>query len=316
MEVSSQNIQLISDQTALEGLIAELGRAPALALDIETINWWERERERIALVQFAFREDERSDREPRVVVIDALAEIDLEPLREPLELSAHPKAIHNASYDAVRLSRHLNIRTSPIHDTMLAARRSGERKCSLQAQAETHLGLRLDKTEQRGDWSRRPLSAEQLHYAALDASCTLRLYEHQISLGLRGDYELRATTLRPAESLPFTQPLRFEPTVATAIETSHAETEISHVALALLGIVTELAGRYSPEHLAVSVGIERVGLAGWIIDRMIGAEADIDESSARLEIAVLCERDLVRLSPTRRLDATASGHSLWQKYRE
>ena len=33
-------------------------------------------------------------------------------------------------------------------------------------------------------------------------------------------------------------------------------------AVALLGVLTELAGRYSPERLAVSAGSERVGLAG------------------------------------------------------
>ncbi|HWQ36584.1 MAG TPA: ribonuclease D [Blastocatellia bacterium] len=316
--MSSQHIQLISDQAALEALISEASQAPALALDIETINWWDRENERIALVQLAFRDDERPDAEPRVAVIDALAGVDLEPLRAPLELSARPKAIHNASYDAVRLSRHLRIRTSPIHDTMLAARRSGERKCSLQAQVEAHLGLRLDKTSQRSDWSRRPLDAEQLQYAALDASCTLRLYERQIARGLRGDYELREPPTSKQESLPLMASIRLplhETGAAATPEAAHTEAELSGLPLALLGIVAELNGRYSPEHLAVSVGSERVGLVGWIIDRMIGTEADVDEGSARLEIAALCERGLLRLSLTRRLEATPAGSSLWQRHK-
>lgn len=316
--MSSQHIQLISDQTALEALISEAGHAPALALDIETINWWDRESERIALVQLAFRDDERPDAAPRVAVIDALAGIDLEPLRAPLELSARPKAIHNASYDAVRLSRHLRIRTSPIHDTMLAARRSGERKCSLQAQVEAHLGLRLDKTAQRSDWSRRPLDTEQLQYAALDASCTLRLYEQQIARGLRGDYELREPPTSKQEALPLTASIRLplhDTGAAATPEAAHPEAELSGLRLALLGIVTELNGRYSPELLAVSVGSERVGLTGWIIDRMIGAEADVDEGSARLEIAALCKRGLLRLSLTRRLEVTPAGISLWQRHK-
>ncbi|MFN7949492.1 MAG: ribonuclease D [Blastocatellia bacterium] len=315
--MSSHNIDLISDQPSLEALMARLGSAPALALDIETINWWDREQERIALVQLAWRPPEQPEGEPQVAVIDALAAIDLEPLRAPLELSARPKAIHNASYDAVRLSRHLKIRTSPIHDTMLAARRSGERKCSLQAQVETHLGLRLDKAEQRSDWSRRPLGAEQLHYAALDASCTLRLYEQQVARGLRGDYELRAPLTSRQESLPLDSAIHLANQSAAPVAMPETATEagLSRLALALLGIVTELSGRYSPEHLAVSVGSERVGLAGWIIDRMLGAEADIDEASARLEIAALCESRLLRPGLTRRLETTPAGSRLWQQHK-
>ncbi len=315
--MSSHHIELISDQPSLEALLARLGSAPALALDIETINWWDREHERIALVQLAWRAPRQPEGEPQVAVIDALAAIDLEPLRAPLELSARPKAIHNASYDAVRLSRHLKIRTSPIHDTMLAARRSGERKCSLQAQVETHLGVRLDKAEQRSDWSRRPLGAEQLQYAAQDASCTLRLYEQQVARGLCGDYELRAPLTSRQESLPLDSAIRLVPQTPepVAVAGTAIEAGLSGLALALLGIVTELNGRYSPEHLAVSVGSERVGLAGWIVDRVLGAEADPDEASTRMEIAALCESRLLRLGLTRRLEATPAGSRLWQQHK-
>jgi len=164
-------VEIINDQSALAAIVERLNTASVIALDIETANWWDRESERVSLVQLAFRENG----EMRVAVIDALAGFDPEMLRQPLELSLQTKAIHNASFDAVKLARHFSISTSPIHDTMLAARRSGERRCSLQAQVETHLGFQLDKSEQRGDWSRRPLSAEQLKYAALDAACTLLL---------------------------------------------------------------------------------------------------------------------------------------------
>jgi hypothetical protein len=81
----------------------------------------------------------------------------------------------------------------------------------------------------------------------------------------------------------------------------------------LLGVVTELAGRYSPERLAVSAGSERVGLAGWIIDRTLGSETDIDEDMAKVEIAELCERGLARLDAGRRLEATESGALLWRQ---
>ncbi|MET0646500.1 MAG: ribonuclease D [Pyrinomonadaceae bacterium] len=307
------NLKFVSDPRELTALAARLESAPALALDIETVNWWDRRVERVALIQLAFREGHRL----RVAIVDALAGLDLEHLRAPLESSVVTKAIHNAAYDASRLLRHFRIHTSPIHDTMLAARRGGEKRYSLQAQARAHLGLQLDKGEQRGDWSWRPLTVKQLRYAALDAACTLLLYEDQLTRGLSAGYQLRETLRSQQTSLPLDDVS--SPTPGPGEEPKVAGTEASAAeglrasAVALLGVVTELAGRYSPERLAVSAGSERVGLAGWIIDRALGPEADIDEDMAKLEIAELCERGLARLDAANRLEATESGALLWRQ---
>jgi hypothetical protein len=296
-------IEYIDTRQSLELFVERLNEATAIALDIETINWWDRTRERISVIQIAFRE--RDDL--RVGVVDVLAGFDLESLRRPLELNLQTKAIHNASFDAVRLARHLGIATSPVHDTMLAARRSGEKKCSLQAQVRTHLGFDLDKTEQQGDWSRRPLDPEQLQYAALDAACTLILFEQQIARGLRGDYQLREKIEKRPSPLPV--PLQIEPSVVV-------DGELAASALALLGIVVELSGRYSPEQLAASTGSERIGMAGWIIDNLIGTEADIDENTARDDISLLTERGLITLSLSRRLESTSLGESTWKRQKK
>ncbi|HEX8128503.1 MAG TPA: hypothetical protein VF527_05325 [Pyrinomonadaceae bacterium] len=307
------SIKLINRPQEFDAMAARLASAPALALDIETVNWWDRHVERVALIQLAFREGGRL----RVAVVDALAGLDLEHLRPGLESSPVPKAIHNAAYDAVRLARHFRIHTSPIHDTMLAARRSGEKRYSLQAQVQTHLGFQLDKSEQRGDWARRPLALNQLRYAALDAVCTLLLYEDQLARGLSASYQLRETTRSAQTSLPLTDAqtpapdLLERPTVAAA-KASAAE-GLDAPTAALLGVVSELNGRYSPERLAVSADSERVGLAGWIIDGVLGRDADVDEDTAKLGIAELLERGLVRLNAARRLEATEAGLRLWVK---
>jgi hypothetical protein len=307
------NIKLISGTQELTSLAARLDSAPALALDIETVNWWDRQVEQVSLIQLAFREG----RQLRVAVIDALAGPDLNHLRPCLELSAMTKAIHNAAYDAVRLSRHFRIRTSPIHDTMLAARRVGEKHYSLLAQAQAHLGVRLDKSQQRGDWSRRPLTIKQLRYAAMDAACTLLLYEDQIARGVSAGYQLpeRARSLQtmlPLSDTPRSESGLAETPEIEGLEASAAE-GLSVSVIALLGVVSELAGRYSPDRLAVSAGSERVGLAGWIIDRALGPEVDLDEETAKLGIAELCERGLIGLNAERRLEATESGARLWHR---
>ena len=307
------SIKLISSPKDLTSLVARLDSVPALALDIETVNWWDRHVERVSLIQLAFREGRRL----RVAVIDALAGLDLDHLRPCLESGAATKAMHNAAYDAVRLSRHFRIHTSPIHDTMLAARRGGEKRYSLQAQVQAHLGVQLDKGEQRGDWSLRPLTTKQLRYAALDAVCTLLLYEDQIARGLAASYQLREVSRLRQTSLPLSDasdPRRDTGEVPKVADLkAPVAGQLRAPAFALLGVVTELSGRYSPERLAVSAGSERVGLAGWIIDRALGAEADLDEDAAKLAIAELCEGGLVKLNVARRLEATEAGARLWQR---
>jgi hypothetical protein len=307
------SIKLISRPQELTSLVARLESVPAVALDIETVNWWDRQVERVALIQLAFREGTHLC----VAVIDALATLSLDQLRPCLESSSVTKAIHNAAYDAVRLLRHYRIHTAPIHDTMLAARRSGEKRYSLQAQVQAHLGFQLDKSEQRGDWSRRPLTLKQLRYAALDAVCTLLLYEHQRARGLSATYHLRETAPSTQTSLPLSDQARPTPgpadiTKVAGVEASAAE-GLNAPAIALLGVVTELTGRYSPDRLAVSAGSERVGLAGWIIDQVLGAETDLDEDTVKLGISELVERGLVSLNAGRRLEATGSGARLWIK---
>src|SRR5215470_18121011 len=101
----NHEIEFISDRESLDWIIGRINRADALSLDIETVNWWDRETERVSLIQLGFRESEQL----RVVIIDALSGFDLEALRQALELSSMMKAIHNASFDAVKLMRHYRI---------------------------------------------------------------------------------------------------------------------------------------------------------------------------------------------------------------
>ncbi len=314
-------IAFINNQDRLAALCESLAPVSALALDIETVNWWNQQHERVALLQLAYRER----RELRVAVIDTLARLDLSVLRPALESNLATKAIHNAAFDATRLARHFEIVTTPIFDTMLAARRNGERRYSLQAQASQHLNLPLDKRTQTSDWGLRPLSPTQLDYAARDAAATLMLYEHQRGRSLRGEYHVRAgvsstqTALPLIASLPGKRTLKKERVAAETRpmqESMSAEdTPLSVASLALLGIITELPSRYSPEQLAVSLGDERVGLAGWIIDRMLGTETDVDEAEAKMLIADLHQRKLIAITPTRRMEASAAGGKLWQQHK-
>lgn len=303
-------VTYVKDSRRLAALAEALRAAQVFALDIETASWWDRRAERVSLIQLAYREAGRV----RVAVVDALAGFEVNGLRPALEAAEVVKAVHNASFDVTRLDRHFGLRVSPVHDTMLAARRGGERGCSLKAQAERHLGLALDKGAQQSDWGARPLNPRQVAYAALDAAATLLLYEHQTGRGLRGEYRPRAWEAEAQAGLPLSDTpavKRSPPAKAPTADSSPSVQDLSGISLALLGVIAELPSRYGPERLAASAGEDRVGLAGWTIDRVLGREAEVDEEAARDAIANLCGRGLVRLTPERRLEATPEGHEVW-----
>jgi hypothetical protein len=257
----------------------------------------------------------------KVAVIDTLADFDLEPLRKPLEHPSVLKIIQNAAFDATRLAKHYNFQVTHIHDTMLAARRSGERKYSLQAQASIHLDLALNKSLQNSDWSRRPLDNRQLYYAALDSYSTLLLYENQLTRNLTCEYHLKtAVDLSLQGQLPLNEFTVSEPIKPLMVSeedestsSSLTENELNAVASSIIGIVTELPLRYSPDHLSVSIGADRVGMAGWIVDNRLGRDTELDEETVKIMITDLCERGLLQITERRRLEATEAGTQIWGK---
>ena len=314
MNADSYQVTYVKDARRLDDLAGALSAPSAVALDIETASWWDRRAERVSLIQLAYRDAGRM----RVAVVDALAGLEVGALRPALESAAMVKAVHNASFDVPRLALHLGLRVSPVHDTMLAARRGGERGCSLKAQAERHLGLALDKGARQSDWGARPLDPRQVAYAALDAAATLLLYEHQTGRGLKAEYRPRAPASEAQAGLPLSDAPVVERGDSAPTLTANAPPTargLEGIPLALLGVIAELPSRYGPERLAASAGEDRVGLAGWVIDRVLGADAEVDEDAAREAIASLCSLGLVRLTPERRLEASAEGREAWDRCR-
>src|SRR4051794_22634845 len=64
-------IAFINDQKRLRTLSERLRSVSALAVDIETINWWHPPTEQVALIQVAYR----ANKELRVAVVDTLAQL-------------------------------------------------------------------------------------------------------------------------------------------------------------------------------------------------------------------------------------------------
>jgi ribonuclease D len=157
---------LVADAPALQALAEALAREPAVALDTES-NSFHVHRERVCLLQISTREADW--------VVDPFA-VDVRPLG-PVLAAAPALVLHGADYDVRCLKREYGFVLPALFDTMAAARRLGRAGLGLSALVEEQFGVRLSKDFQRSDWGRRPLTVEQVSYAALDTHFLLPLHE-------------------------------------------------------------------------------------------------------------------------------------------
>jgi ribonuclease D len=156
---------LIADPASLARLVDALRAEPVVALDTES-NSFHVYRERVCLLQVSTREADW--------VVDPLA-VDVAPLAGVF-CDGREMVLHGADYDVRCLRREFGWRFPRLFDTMAAARRLGHAGLGLAAVVEAHFGVKLAKGFQRSDRGRRPLSQEQLAYAALDTHYLLSLH--------------------------------------------------------------------------------------------------------------------------------------------
>lgn len=157
---------LVADSSALASLVARLEREPVIALDTES-NSFHVYRERVCLLQISTRDED--------FVVDPLT-VDPAPLGTVL-CTGRETVLHGADYDVRCLKREYGWSLPRLFDTMAAARRLARPGLGLSALVEASFGVRLSKASQRSDWGRRPLSREQLAYAALDTHYLLPLHD-------------------------------------------------------------------------------------------------------------------------------------------
>jgi len=113
----------------------------------------------------------------RTVLIDPVSHgaDPLTALRPVAEVLAGDEWIlHSADQDLPCLAE-VGMRPSALYDTELAGRLAGFDRVNLATMVERLLGLGLAKGHGAADWSKRPLPAEWLNYAALDVELLIEL---------------------------------------------------------------------------------------------------------------------------------------------
>lgn len=191
--------RFVDTPQALAEVCAALQGSAWITLDTEFI----RERTyypQLCLIQVA--------NESVIACIDPLALPDLAPLEALLADPQVLKVLHAASQDLEIFYHRMGRVPAPVFDTQVAASVLGlGEQVGYGRLVQELLGVELDKSHARTDWSRRPLEPEQLRYAADDVRYLLALYPR-----MRTELEARQRTEWMLDDLAaLTDPARYAP---------------------------------------------------------------------------------------------------------
>ena len=190
--MNSGEFSLITDDAAFERFVEDSMGVEAYAIDTE----FHRERSyfpRVALIQI--------NNGKEIVLIDPF-EVDPAPLKKLLE-SDSIAVLHAASQDLEVFMHWADAVPSKMFDTQLAAGFTGLSTPSLASLHDKVLHISLPKTSRLTDWLARPLTDDQLNYAASDVSNLLELYERiRADLIERGRLEWAETEFEEMRLIP------------------------------------------------------------------------------------------------------------------
>ena len=163
---ASKEPLLLANDAALEAFVGDLQEQDRVALDTEAASY-HRYVDRIYLIQISS--------ESSTALVDPLAVSNVKPVGRLLSDPEVEVVFHDADYDLRVLDRDYGFRAKRLFDTRIAAQLLGEPSVGLGPLLEKYFGVKVNKKMQRADWSRRPLTAEMISYAASDTAYLLAL---------------------------------------------------------------------------------------------------------------------------------------------
>jgi ribonuclease D len=159
---------LIDQQTQLNAFCNSISDATIIAIDTE----FKRETTyypELCLIQIATND--------QFAIIDTLAIDDLSAVNQLFQNPNILKVLHSSSQDLEIFYHVFGELPKNIFDTQIAACVCGLRsQISFKDLILHYLDIELDKSETRSDWTKRPLSQQQLTYAQYDVTYLLQCY--------------------------------------------------------------------------------------------------------------------------------------------
>ncbi len=154
-------IRFVDTPAALQSCLDDLRACTVIAFDLEFDSHRHSYGVTLCLIQIATPES--------CYVIDPFAPIALKGIYEVFEDDRILKIMHSPGED-LRLLHSLRCYPKQLFDTEVVARLLNYEQTSLAAMLQEKLGHSMSKQQQRSNWLRRPLSQEQLLYAADDVA--------------------------------------------------------------------------------------------------------------------------------------------------
>lgn len=184
---------LVQDQASLDRLLERLAREREIAVDTEADSFY-CYRDKVCLFQVTAGEEDW--------LVDPLARLDLAGFGRVLADPDVRKVFHDAEYDVLILKREFGFDFAGLFDTRVAAAVLGSTTPGLASVLASRFGVELDKSQQRSNWARRPLSPKQIAYARLDTRFLLPLmHEQEEELARLGRAMIVETECRRLEAL-------------------------------------------------------------------------------------------------------------------
>ncbi len=171
MRYIPDRMQIINSSTDLASACQRLSTSDFVAVDTEFLReqtFWPQ----LCLMQLAVPGE--------ALIVDPLAEeIDLAPFWELMANEGVVKVFHAARQDIEIVFAKTGLVPHPVFDTQIAAMVCGfGESISYVNLVKRVTGTDLDKSSRFTDWSRRPLSEKQLHYALADVTHLRDIYYH------------------------------------------------------------------------------------------------------------------------------------------
>ncbi|MBI4056708.1 MAG: HRDC domain-containing protein [Elusimicrobia bacterium] len=157
---------LVTTPQALSELVERLLRSSRVAVDTESNSFFAYH-DRLCLIQFS---SDQGD-----YVVDPFTVGNIKLLEKVFREERLEKVFHAAQEDIRFLRMELEGPFHPLFDTMAAARILGLKEVGLAPLLSHHFQVSLNKKLQRSNWGKRPLTREQLEYAAKDTHYLLAL---------------------------------------------------------------------------------------------------------------------------------------------
>ncbi|MBB6611535.1 ribonuclease D [Pontibacter sp. Tf4] len=164
-------IKLVSNSAELAQAVADLQQYQELALDLEFDQNRYTYGFNLCLVQVTAGNG-------LCYIIDPFGIEDLQLFFNLLQDAAITKIIHHANNDILLLDK-MGCRIKNVLDTDVAAKILNYERSSLATVLKEEFNIEIDKSQQSSNWNKRPLTEQQLQYAAIDV-----VYLHQVKAKL------------------------------------------------------------------------------------------------------------------------------------